>query len=102
MYTLTTDHAASSYHQPVLVGPDGTAYGPLDAPNLFGETPADQVRNEMTQWAQRVNLALGFAPWASLATKMLPPHDPKLADDFCRLAGMDPCWQAFAESLTRA
>lgn len=27
---LTTDHAASSYGQPVLVDPDGVAYGPRD------------------------------------------------------------------------
>lgn len=101
MYTLTTDHAASSYLQPVLVGPDGTVYGPLDAPNLFGETPADQVRNEMTQWAQRVNLAIGFAPWASLAAQMKPPHDPALADKFCSLAGMEPRWVAFAASLPK-
>lgn len=29
-WRMTTDHAASSYNQPVLVGPDGTAYGKLD------------------------------------------------------------------------
>ena len=29
-YRLTTDHAASSYGQPVLVDDDGTAYGPAD------------------------------------------------------------------------
>lgn len=28
--TLTTDHAESSYGQPVIVGDDGTAYGPGD------------------------------------------------------------------------
>ena len=30
IYVLTTDHAASSYGFPVLVGPDGTAFGPED------------------------------------------------------------------------
>jgi len=29
-FYLTTDHAASSYGIPVLVGPDNTAYGPGD------------------------------------------------------------------------
>jgi ribosome biogenesis protein Tsr3 len=29
-YTLTTDHAASSYEMPVLVGSSGIAYGPMD------------------------------------------------------------------------
>ena len=29
-WTLTTDHAASSYGQPVLVSPDGDAYGTVD------------------------------------------------------------------------
>jgi hypothetical protein len=29
-YTLTTDHASSSYGAPVLVSPDGTAYGAMD------------------------------------------------------------------------
>lgn len=99
MYTLTTDHAASSYHKPVLVGPDGIAYGAMDAPNLFGETPAQQVCNDMTHWAQRVSLAMGFGPWQSLAGKMPPPHDPAMADKFCALAGMDPRWVAFAASL---
>lgn len=41
-YTLTTDHAASSYGMPILVGPDGTAYGPLDyLPN--GELAANEL-----------------------------------------------------------
>ena len=30
IYTLTTDHAASSYRIPVLVDADGNAYGPSD------------------------------------------------------------------------
>ncbi len=29
-YTLTTDHSQSSYGMPVLVAPDGVAYGPSD------------------------------------------------------------------------
>lgn len=29
-WRITTDHAASSYGQPVLVDPDGNAYGPAD------------------------------------------------------------------------
>lgn len=29
-YSLTDEHAQSSYGRPVLVGPDGTAYGPDD------------------------------------------------------------------------
>lgn len=29
-WRLTTDHAASSYNQPVLVDPDGNAFGPGD------------------------------------------------------------------------
>lgn len=29
-WSLTTEHAASSYRQPVLVGPDNNAYGPAD------------------------------------------------------------------------
>ena len=29
-YTLTTNHAASSHGQPVLIAPDGKAYGPGD------------------------------------------------------------------------
>lgn len=31
LWKLTTDHATSSYGQPVLVGPDGQAYGPKDS-----------------------------------------------------------------------
>lgn len=29
-YKLTTEHAASSYNQPVLVDSDNNAYGPMD------------------------------------------------------------------------
>lgn len=48
-YALTTDHASSSYGMPVLVGPNGTAYGPEDTlPN--GEIAAN---------------ALFFAEWDS-------------------------------------
>lgn len=38
-WRLTTDHSASSYGQPVLVDPDGKAYGPGDilASELVGQ-----------------------------------------------------------------
>lgn len=38
--TLTTDHAASSYGQPVIVAEDGTAYGPGDVLDYAGEPKA--------------------------------------------------------------
>jgi hypothetical protein len=41
-WRLTTDHAASSYGQPVLVSPDGRAYGPS---NIGGNyTQADLAK----------------------------------------------------------
>lgn len=33
-WKLTTDHASNSFSQPVLVSPDGTAYGPGDIVSL--------------------------------------------------------------------
>jgi hypothetical protein len=48
-WRLTTDHAASSYGQPVLIDPDGRAYGPgdirkrvyqADVARMIGATPA--------------------------------------------------------------
>lgn len=33
-WRLTTDHAAASYGQAVLVGPDGRAYGPGEVPSV--------------------------------------------------------------------
>lgn len=41
-YRLTTDHAASSHGQPVLVDADNRAYGPADP--LDGATAAEYVR----------------------------------------------------------
>ncbi len=50
--TLTTDHATSNYGLPVVVGDDGTVYGPADLPagdcliedalgsGHFGDNPA--------------------------------------------------------------
>jgi hypothetical protein len=35
-YTLNTTHASSSYNHPVLVGPDGTAYGTHDRLTVGG------------------------------------------------------------------
>lgn len=34
-WRITTDHASSSYNQPVLVDPNGTAYGPGDILNIM-------------------------------------------------------------------
>lgn len=51
-WTLSTDHAASSYGQPVLVGPDGAVYGPLDTLEYEGRT--------MDAWA----VVRGMAPLA--------------------------------------
>lgn len=34
-WRLTTDHADSSYNQPVLVSPDGRAFGPGDIAGTF-------------------------------------------------------------------
>jgi hypothetical protein len=45
-YVLTTDHAASSYNQPVLVRVrDNSAYGPKDMidDGVFGQLPAAEV-----------------------------------------------------------
>lgn len=48
-WRLTTDHPSSSYGQPVLVDPDGIAYGPADirkriyqadVARMIGSTPA--------------------------------------------------------------
>lgn len=41
-WRLTTDHAASSYGQPVLVSPDGRAFGPGDIAGNFSQ--ADLAR----------------------------------------------------------
>ena len=65
-YTLTTEHAASSYGQPVLIGPDGLAYGPHDlmrdrygeyraAGDIFSDSlflidPADQDCDLIKKW----------------------------------------------------
>ena len=98
---LTTDQSASSYGQPVLVAPDGTAYGASDAPNLFGQTPAEEVNAEMQAWKDRVVIALGFGPWQATAKRMWTPYDPELADKFCRLGGIDTAWVDFARGLER-
>lgn len=98
---LTTEHAASSYGQPVLVSDDGTAYGPGDAPNLFGQTPAQEVNEAMGAWAGRVQIALSFGPWESAAAQLKPPHDPTLADKFCRLGGISSRWAEFAKRLAQ-
>jgi hypothetical protein len=61
VFVLTTEHAASSYGVPVLVGEDGTAYGPADA--LPGEpviTAGDAVYN-YRRWAREM---LSDAEWA--------------------------------------
>ena len=44
-YRVTTDHAASSYGQPVLVAPNGTAYGPGDT--LPDGRPAAEVIGQL-------------------------------------------------------
>ncbi|WP_188066581.1 helix-turn-helix domain-containing protein [Brevibacillus brevis] len=36
-WRLTTDHAASSYNQPVLVSPDGRAFGPGDIAGTYSQ-----------------------------------------------------------------
>lgn len=98
---LTTEHPSSSYGQPVLIAPDGTAYGASDAPNLFGQTPAEGVNAEMQAWKDRVGIVLGFGPWQAAAKKMDAPYDPELADKFCRLAGIKTAWADFARWLER-
>ena len=43
-WRLTTDHSASSYNQPVLVDPQGNAYGPGDIiPQLVGVREAATI-----------------------------------------------------------
>lgn len=41
-WRITTDHAASSYGQPVLVSPDGRAFGPGDIAGCYSQ--ADLAR----------------------------------------------------------
>lgn len=41
--TLTTEHAASSYGKPVLVGCDGAALGPADTCRLRVERASDEA-----------------------------------------------------------
>ena len=36
-WRLTTDHSASSYNQPVLVSPDGRAFGPGDIAGHYAQ-----------------------------------------------------------------
>ena len=50
-YRLTTDHAASSYGYPVLVGGDGQAYGPGDL--LPDGTPAADLAAEALAMLER-------------------------------------------------
>ena len=57
-YNLTTDHAASSHGQPVLVDEHGVAYGPADivvpgSPDGFfaPTTAADAVLSAYGNWA---------------------------------------------------
>ena len=57
-YTLTTDHSASSYGQPVLVDETGRAFGPADIvvpgtkDGFFqSTTAADAVRSAYGNWA---------------------------------------------------
>ena len=57
-YMLTTDHAASSYGSPVLVAPDGVAYGPLDTlPN--GQSAWWEVEHANWHDASVDEMALG-------------------------------------------
>ena len=71
-YNLTTDHAMSSYGQPVLVGEDGTAYGRDDAIH---------VQDDPMPW-------LGpDAAWCTVAS--CAKHDYQIgllsAQDYCEL-----------------
>ncbi|MGO0058669.1 DUF3653 domain-containing protein [Brevibacillus fluminis] len=63
-WRLTTDHSASSYNQPVLVSPDGRAFGPGDIAGTFSQ--ADLAK------------ALSVSPQAitgRLKRGTLPPYD---------------------------
>lgn len=51
-WKLTTEHAASSYGLPVLVGPSGAALGPLDiveAYTSWGHMPARRVLERLVR-----------------------------------------------------
>ena len=48
-YTLTTEHSASSYGRPVLIAPDGTAFGPSDC---MGDSTAATVIGHWFAWAR--------------------------------------------------
>lgn len=57
-WSLSTDHAASSYGQPVLVAPDGLAFGPADL--LSGAQVAEALGT--TQGYVRVMINRGVLP----------------------------------------
>ncbi len=66
-WRLTTDHAASNHGQPVLVDPDGKAYG-----------PGDIRRPERSFTQADLSRALGVTPGAisdRIRRGTLPPKD---------------------------
>lgn len=103
-YALTTDHPASSHKQPVMII-DGVPYGPSDKVpwTVWGpKTCAQWVSEDMEYWARSVRLALGFGPWRSTAKRNAPPHDPALAEAFCRLGGIEANWGALQQAAQQA
>ena len=85
-YTLTTNHSASSYGQPVLVDETGRAFGPADivvpesGKGFFAATTAaDVVRAAYGNWAD------GHAEDAAMdidrAHECLGTLDPMTADE---------------------
>ncbi len=68
-WRITTDHAASSYGQPVLVSPSGQAYGP-------GDIESEKHRGKYTQSA--LSRVLGVTKQAirdRVKRGTLPPFD---------------------------
>lgn len=55
-WRLTTDHAASSYGQPVLVSPDGRAFGPGDIAGKYSQADlADAMGVSRSAVTGRIN-----------------------------------------------
>lgn len=50
-WRLTKDHAASSHNQPVLVDPDGKAYGPGDI--VSGQLIGQKEIGELLGWSKQ-------------------------------------------------
>jgi hypothetical protein len=94
-YRLTRDHAASSYGEPVLVGPDGTAYGEADT--LPDGRPAADVMTEIGLEAIRPPAKPACCSRCTLAPGDDCPHggkppryDSERGEPACPLADSEP------------